>query len=62
MTEAQLDKPAIARIFAAQRANRVALKKRDAAGRIAQLEKLRAATAGLSSVLVMAGLLMGSVT
>jgi len=41
MTEAQLDEPAIARIFAAQRANRVALKKRDAAGRIARLEKLR---------------------
>jgi len=55
MTEAQLDKPAIARIFAAQRANRVALEKRDAAGRIAQLEKLRAATAGLSSVLVWQG-------
>jgi aldehyde dehydrogenase (NAD+) len=37
-----IDEARIARVFAAQRANRLALKRRDAAGRIEVLQKLRA--------------------
>ncbi|MET0248673.1 MAG: aldehyde dehydrogenase family protein [Sphingobium sp.] len=41
MTQDHVDKDAIARIFKAQRANRVALKRRDATGRIERLQILR---------------------
>lgn len=43
MSMAEFDQPAIDRIFAAQRANRVALKRRSAKERIARLAALRAA-------------------
>jgi len=41
MTDTAVDKAELARIFKAQRDNRIALKRRDADGRIARLESLR---------------------